>query len=405
MKVLERITRHARITAKAYQELPSPPFLILFINSICNQKCEHCFYWKNLNRKDDLTKEELFELSRSLGRVENLNLSGGEPFLRPDFAEVCRQFIRQNGVRQIYVPTNSYFKDRMVKAIRGTLEEPDLEYFVVEMSLDGLGEFHDRFRVSPGSFAKAMETYDALAELQEEDPRLRIHAISTATAVNMDEIRRLTTYLFERCPKMDHHNLAIMRGDPKNPDLLMPDLKAYDELYEYFQRLWASREEGRYGSIVEPMLQHVKTRTVAAKTQVVPCKAGTLSAVVYSNGDVSVCELHEPLGNLREKSFWEIWGSPEAQQLRASIARKDCHCTTEVFLWPSITYQPTHLAKAMVGAKVWRHAEPLKPEERVEVRLEDAYTQEADSDAAKLARIQEEHHSEEIARRFGTRGA
>ena len=63
----------------------------------------------NLNRQDDLTKDEIFALSRSLGRIENLNLSGGEPFLRPEFGEICRQFIRQNGVRQIYVPTNGYF--------------------------------------------------------------------------------------------------------------------------------------------------------------------------------------------------------------------------------------------------------------------------------------------------------
>ena len=71
-------------------------------------------------------------------------------------------------------------------------------------------EFHDKFRVAANSFKKAMETYDALAKLQESDSRLRIHSISTATDVNMDEIRKLTTYLYQRCPKMDHHNLALM---------------------------------------------------------------------------------------------------------------------------------------------------------------------------------------------------
>ena len=33
-----------------------------------------------------------------------------------------------------------------------------------------------------------METYDALAEFQKNDARLRIHAISTATEKNIDEI-------------------------------------------------------------------------------------------------------------------------------------------------------------------------------------------------------------------------
>src|ERR1035438_1281029 len=276
MNLIERVVRHARITWRNYQDLPSPPFLILFINSICNQKCEHCFYWRNLNRKDDLSKEEIFSLSPSLNRIENLNLSGGEPFLRPEFGEICRHFIRQNDVRQIYVPTNGYFTDKTVAQVSETLKEKDLSLFVAEISLDGLGEFHNKFRGSPGSFDKAMQTYDALAKLQERDPRLRIHSISTATDVNMDEIRRLTSYLFARCPKMDHHNLAMIRGDRKNPSLQGPNLEEYQRLYEYVRRMWTSREEGRYGSVVEPMLQWEKSRTAATQSQVVPCRAGQL---------------------------------------------------------------------------------------------------------------------------------
>jgi MoaA/NifB/PqqE/SkfB family radical SAM enzyme len=380
MNVVERSMRHARITLRNYRNLPSPPFLILFINSICNQKCEHCFYWKNLNRRDDLTTEELFALSRSLGRIENLNLSGGEPFLRPEFGEICRQFIRHNKVRQIYVPTNGYFTDRTVKQITETLKEKSLDLFVAEISLDGLGEFHNQFRGSPGAFDKAMETYEALAKLQEGDQRLRIHSISTATEVNMDEIRRLTTYLFDRCPKMDHHNLALIRGDRKNPSLHGPSLNEYQRLYDYVRRLWTSREEGRYGSVVEPMLQWAKSQTAATQSQVVPCRAGRLNAVVYSNGDVSVCESHAPLGNLREKSFPEIWASPEAETLRRSIAAKECYCTNEVFLWPSITYQPPQLVRAILGAKVWQKAKPLRNDEKPVVSLHDGAAGSMDQD-------------------------
>lgn len=385
MNAVDRILRHARITWRNYQDLPSPPFLILFINSICNQKCEHCFYWRNLNRRDDLSKEELFALSRSLGRIENLNLSGGEPFLRPEFGEICRQFIRHNKVRQIYVPTNGYFTDRTVKQITETLKEEGLDLFVAEISLDGLGEFHNKFRGSPGAFDKAMQTYDALAKLQQSDPRLRIHSISTATDVNMDEIRRLTSYLFDRCPKMDHHNLALIRGDRKNPSLQGPSLAQYQQLYEYIRRQWAPREEGRYGALVEPMLQWAKSRTAATQTQVVPCRAGVLNAVVYSNGDVSVCENHAPLGNLRQKSFREIWNSPAAQALRKSIAAKACYCTNEVFLWPSITYQPQQLVRAMIGARVWQGIKPLAADEKVKATLDDGVPSE---DHDKLISIQ-----------------
>jgi MoaA/NifB/PqqE/SkfB family radical SAM enzyme len=366
---LERLVRHARVSYKnlAFPEVSSPPFLILFINSICNLTCDHCFYWRNLNQRDDLTVDEIFRLARELDRIETLNLSGGEPFLRAEFAEICRFFITNNHVEQIYVPTNGYFTERTLRALESIFEEKSLKLFVCELSIDGMPEYHNRFRGNNKSFQKLMETYDALAEMQNREPRLRIHAISTATNENLDEIKGLTTYLYERCPAMDHHNLAFIRGDRKRPSLLAPDLTSYQQLYDYIRRLWAPREAGRYGSSVEPMLQWAKIKTVQAQTQVVPCRAGILNAVVYANGDVSVCELHKPLGNLRQKSFREIWWSPEADELRRRIASKECWCTTEVFLWPSITYQPVQLAKAAVGAHVWENPRPLSQEEKARV--------------------------------------
>ncbi len=354
MNSLQRLVRHATLTANNYIPKPSPPFLVFFINSICNMKCEHCFYWTSLNKKNDLSKKEIFDLSDSLGTIENLNLSGGEPFLRADFAEICSRFVDYNHVRQIYCPTNGYFTDRTVKAVNELLQNKALDLFVAELSLDGMPEFHDNFRDTRNAFQKAMETYDALAEIQQRDPRLRIHCISTATDTNMKEIKALSAYLYERCPAMDHHNLALIRGDRKNPQLAAPLLDEYGQLSDYIQSLWYPREKGRYGSIVEPMLQWTKTETLRQGRQIVPCSAGRMSAVVYANGDVSVCEIHKPIGNLREKSFPEIWASEEAKSLRKSIKNKECHCTTEVFMWPSIVFSPPSLVKAMVAAKVWK---------------------------------------------------
>jgi len=357
MNTIERIVRHARLTAKTFgaaDDPGTPPFLILFINSICNQTCEHCFYWKNLNRRDDLTVDELRRLSESLGRIENLNLSGGEPFLRPEFAEICGFFITNNGVRQIYVPSNGSMTERTIRAVEQVLQHRDLELFAVELSLDGMAAYHDKFRGMKGGFDRSMATYDALAAVQQRDPRLRIHAISTATADNLDGLRDLTSFLYERCPAMDHHNLALIRGERKNPSLQGPALAAYRRLYEDVRRLWAPREAHRYGASVEPMLQWAKIETAEHREQIIPCQAGRLSAVVYANGDVSVCETHAPLGNLRQHSFHEIWTSDAAKQLRESIAAKACYCTNEVFLWPSITYQPRQLLKVLLRAQPWR---------------------------------------------------
>jgi MoaA/NifB/PqqE/SkfB family radical SAM enzyme len=366
--VAERLSKHARLNWQnlAIPDVPSPPFLILFINSICNMKCEHCFYWQQLNQPNDLTLDEIVALSEELGTIENLNLSGGEPFLRKEFATICRQFIQRNGVKEIYVPTNGYFTERTIDALRQVLKEPSLKLFGIELSLDGMPAFHDEFRKSKNSFRKAMETYDALVELQNEDPRLQIHAISTATETNMKEIRLLTTFLFDRCPRMTHHNLAIIRGDRKNPTLKGPALQEYRDLYDYLRRLWSQREERRYGSIVEPILQFAKLKAAEQERQYVPCRAGVLSAVVHANGDVGVCEQRPPIGNLRQQSFMQIWRSHMAGEIRKSIRDKECYCTNEIFMWPSIVFQPAQLAKSVVGARVWERVIPLTPHERID---------------------------------------
>ncbi len=353
--VPSRVARHVRLSRAAARPADgtTPPFLILFVNSICNLTCEHCFYWRSLNGKDDLTFAELERLSEEMGPIENLNLSGGEPFLRPDFADVCELFVRANGVRQIYVPTSGYFGDRTEAQLRRLLSRaPSLRLFACELSLDGMPEYHDRFRGNPRSFENALATYDRLAVLQREDPRLRLHAISTATHENVGEIRRLTEFLHERCPAMDHHNLAVIRGDRKNPGLQGPPLPLYVGLYDHVARVWRDRERERFGGSVEPLLQWAKRKTMETDRQYVPCTAGVLTGVVYANGDVAVCENHAPLGNLRERSFRAIWDSEAARALRAQIAAKACHCTNEVFLWPSVVFQPVQLVRAIVGSRL-----------------------------------------------------
>ena len=143
-------------------------------------------------------------------------------------------------------------------------------------------------------------------------------------------------------------------------------MQAYRELYNYLRALWAPRDESRTGSLVEPMLQHVKVKSAELEQQIVPCRAGVLSAVIHANGDVGVCEQRPPIGNLRQNSFMEIWHAQTTNEIRRSIKAKECYCTNEIFMWPSIVFQPTHLAKTLIGAKVWEKTEHLNSADRVD---------------------------------------
>ncbi len=354
MNIVKRLSRHAKLSFQAVSngKFRTPPFLILFVNSVCNLRCEHCFYWSSLNKKDDLTFDEIITFAKDYGSFENLNLSGGEPFIRDDVGEISRFFVRNNHVRQIYIPTNAFFPDKTKRHVLEILKEPTLELLVVEISLDGMPVYHNKLRGNEQSFEKAMKTYKVLEKLQLHDNRLKIHANTTVTADNLEEVKTLSKYLYDSCPSIDHHNIAIIRGDRKNPSLMVPALEAYRQTYAYVNRLWQPREKGRFGSIVEPMLQWAKCKTIEAQDQVIPCMAGKLSAVVYANGEVSMCESLPPLGNLKNRKFFDLWCSPEAQRVRKSIKKKECYCTNEIFMWPSITFQPFQLLRALAGIKM-----------------------------------------------------
>ncbi len=350
---LARARRHLRLTARGrgVGDVGYPPFLTLFVNSICNLTCDHCFYWQNLNQRDDLTFDEMAALSADLGPIENLNLSGGEPFIRADVDQIVRMFIRDNEVKQVYVPSSGFFTDRTERALRSILEEPDLQLVAVELSIDGTEESHNTLRGSPEAFQRALATHDMLAKLQREDPRVRIHATSTVMSHNIDDIRALTDFLFDRCASMDHHNIPVIRGGRKDESLSEPTADDYRALSQYVQARWAQREATRFGSIVTPMLRWTCDRTLRERRQVTPCKAGVLAGVVYANGDVALCEEHAPIGNLRNATFRQLWTSPEADALRARIAARQCWCTNEIFMWPSVVFDPRSLARALVGSR------------------------------------------------------
>ena len=304
-----------------YRGAPSPPFLILFINSICNQKCEHCFYWRNLNRRDDLTKDEIFALSRSLGRIENLNLSGGEPFLRPEFGEICRQFIRHNGARQIYVPTNGSFTDKTVDADhdRAQGEGPRA------LRRRDLARRHARVPRqvprAPTPSTRPWRPTTRSPSCRRAIPRLRIHAISTATDVNMDEIRRLTTYLFDRCPE---DGSSQPRDHPRRPQESVaqgPKLQGVPgALRVRPPAVGDPRARAATGRSSSRCCSGPRSGRQAHRHQVVPCRAGSLDRRrLRQRRRQRLRSRTRRSATCASKPFPEIWNSAEAQALRQSI--------------------------------------------------------------------------------------
>ena len=93
--------------------------LFLFVTSRCNSLCRTCFYFDKLNSKDDLTTREIERISETAPPFRKLWLSGGEPFLRDELAEIVAMFVRRNGVRTSTCRPTDCFRTRSFRRWTG----------------------------------------------------------------------------------------------------------------------------------------------------------------------------------------------------------------------------------------------------------------------------------------------
>src|SRR3989338_1704469 len=149
------------------------PYIIFFVTSKCNMKCKHCFYWEDLGTcKNELSLEEIENISCSLPNLFFLRITGGEPFLREDLYEIIKQFHKNSSIRRIGINTNGSLTDEIIETteqIVGNLKDLIVD---IGISIDNLNEKHDKMRSHAGAFAKAMNTYDALTKIREENTNL-----------------------------------------------------------------------------------------------------------------------------------------------------------------------------------------------------------------------------------------
>ena len=72
--------------------------------------------------------------------------------------------------------------------------------------------------------------------------------------------------------------------------------------------------------------------TFANNKYISPCKAGSLTGIIYSNGDVFPCELlNQKMGNLSDFdfNFLNLWKSLNALNVKKNISKSKCFCTYE----------------------------------------------------------------------------
>ncbi len=342
--------------------LKTPLYITLYVTNYCNAKCDHCFYWEELNTgKPELSLEEMKQIAKSLKHpLRTIMLTGGEPFLRKDIADIIIAFHKINGTRRVTIPSNGINTDRIVNAVKKVLEECPKLFLHIQISIDGPREMHDKFRRVPGCYDKATESLRQLLAIKKANKNLACSVMTTVCNANFELIPDFVKLIKTEFPEA-MHKFNILRGShlgtygvPEDvASTLDADLKKVDsippeKLEELFKNVIGevSKNKDKIWQNFQKLKWQYSIEMLKTEKRIFDCTAGRTFGVIYPNGGVSVCEPTKQFANLHDfnMDFSELWKSQYANHMRAKT--RDCNCIHPCNMLDSMGYDTNTIIKA-----------------------------------------------------------
>ena len=296
----------------------------------CNLACRHCGSDCAAASADkDMPLEDFLRAFDTIPEKERAKpftvvLTGGEPLLRPDIAEVGRA-LKQRGVGWGMV-SNGWFYDeaahrRLMAAGMGALT----------ISLDGLEDTHDWMRGRPGSWQRARR---AIA-LAAAEPKLQFDVV---TCVHQRNFAQLDA-IYAELQKLGVRQWRIFTVIPIGRAADDPELQLTDEQFGGLMRFIAERRKeipGQAGDDVRVTFScegYLGPWDRRVRDNPHFCHAGINIASVLIDGRIGACPNIDrerfSQGNIYTDSLW-AWQSSSSKIVKSenSVACRFASCRT-----------------------------------------------------------------------------
>lgn len=336
---VEAVARGAAALPAPGKELPPLREFFIELTYRCDQKCLMCDVWPRSRAAtgEEMTPAEIAGLLSSSTRFRDLELAvltGGEPFLRPDLAEIAAHFLQTYPRLRLGILTNGFNTAAARAALADLRRRGFLSRVWLGSSLDGIGEIHDRVRGVPGAFAALERT---LREVRMEFPEAAWSLNFTITPLNFRALPEALRFALARGLDFSAQFPIPWPGVPP---------------FKWSADDWAALEKIGRETIREMVADRIREKGEAAlkgdrdflariyywqglfeygrrpRRLFGACKAGRECAMFSPRGDLYFCPRykHEPAGNIRNTPFDRLWNSPAAASFRRRSAAGGCHC-------------------------------------------------------------------------------
>jgi radical SAM protein with 4Fe4S-binding SPASM domain len=353
--------------------IKGPISIVHFITKKCNARCSHCFidFDNPATFKGELTVGEIEKFTKSVGwQLQNVNITGGEPFLRRDIFSIAKCYLDNAHIKTMYITTNGFFTAFVKEFIELYLAAGYDRLLIFSLSIDDFPEKHDINRKVKGLFEKTIETYKTIQGFNH--PKILANVNLTVIPANYKKMLDIYEYLVTEIG-IKSFTTTIVReeGVMKIPVNLKADiLSVYKQLNSRIDEdIRSKRIQGFQGGVIGRMMNAKNTvmhsvieQTFMENTFVTPCYAGDLFLVLEANGDIKPCEVLEnkELGNIRDYDYnlQKLWSAKKAEETRKWITSTKCRCTYECAASFNVLFNTKHipaLAKNLINI----HSKPL----------------------------------------------
>jgi len=363
--MLKRVFEIARARALRSLGRPSPPALMTYnVTHRCNARCEMCDIhgWPS-DPDTELTAARFSEFIRDpqLKKLEVIRITGGEPFIRPDIAEIYRHSAEATDCRIFYVTTNGSFPGRAVEFVKNAAGRSSRAKLHIQVSLDAMTDEHDRLRGVPGMRENAVETLRRLSELKKQ---YGFHAGINQTVMKstLGQIGPVHEFalglglghsLFVGAAAHEGKDLSSENPEERplsfSPldDMSRAELESFYEKHKLLKSEDTAARAGRGPSSAflrdiseEYLNEGGRNRALYGRqTPNPPCMALFSHFRLLQDGAVVSCSAfrNSPAGCVADVPFSQIWNGPRAGELRRRVLR--CKgCWIECDINPSVFY-------------------------------------------------------------------